>query len=120
MFEAAIKLQPNYARALVGLAFTHNREFVLGYSDSFEKSLERCGEAARRAVALDDTDADAHQMLGIVCLWEGDHDRALSESERAVALNPSNAWAETQIKPLPSRSIPEATLRFALCAADLS
>jgi Tfp pilus assembly protein PilF len=92
-FEAAIRIDPNYADAYVGLASAHNRDFILGYSDSFEASLKAFGEAARRAVAADSSNSSAHHILSIVYLWEREFDRSVSESERAVELNPSNAWA---------------------------
>ena len=53
-FERAIAIDPNYARAFVGSGLAHNREFVLGFADSFADSLAKCGEAADRAVMLDD------------------------------------------------------------------
>ena len=95
MFEAAIDMDPDYSRAYVGLAYAYLRELSQGTAESFDETVAACGEAARRAVALDDSDSDAHQMLSIACYREGDHDRSVGESERAVDLNPSSSWALT-------------------------
>ena len=51
-------------------------------------------EAAHRAVELDDEDWLSHALFGIALLWTSrNHDRALEEVERAIALNPSAAIA---------------------------
>ena len=48
--------------------------------------------AARQAVALDDADWLAHALLGIALLWtQRQHDRAIEEQEKALALNPSGS-----------------------------
>ncbi len=93
MFERAIAIDPNYARGFVGVAFTHNREFTLGFSDSFAESLSKCADAANHAVLLDDSDSMAHSMLAIVCNWQRDFERGVSEAELAIQLNPSDSFA---------------------------
>jgi tetratricopeptide (TPR) repeat protein len=42
-------------------------------------------------VALDDTLANGHSLLGQIYLWKKEHDRAIAEAERAVALAPNDA-----------------------------
>ena len=91
LFETAIELDPNYARAYARMAWTHLNDFRLGWSEDPERSLVVALEFAEKAVALDDTFADAHTALGDVYLWTKQYDRAVAEMERAIALNPNNA-----------------------------
>jgi adenylate cyclase len=46
---------------------------------------------ARRAVGLDGADAEARTFLGEMLLYRGDHDGALAEAERALAMSPNLA-----------------------------
>lgn len=54
-------------------------------------SLERARELARRAVALDETLADAHRLLAQIDLWNKAHDTAIAHAERSLALAPGDA-----------------------------
>ena len=87
-FERAVKLDPNYAQAWAGLADSYT---VLGYSGVAppEASMPKAMEAARRAVALDPSLAEAHNALAMASLM-GAWDRAEAEREflRALELNP--------------------------------
>ena len=92
-FEQAVKLDPNFAQACSGLADSHT---VLGYMGMVrpEVSMPKGLEAARRAVALDATLAEAHNALAIASLM-GAWDRAEAEREfrRALELNPKHVQA---------------------------
>jgi TolB-like protein/Tfp pilus assembly protein PilF len=87
-FERAVKLDPNYAQVWAGLADSY---IVLGYSGVArpEASMPKAMEAARRAVALDPSLAEAHNALAMASLM-GTWDRAEAEREflRALELNP--------------------------------
>ncbi len=93
MFEHAIQLDPTYGQAFSGLAQSHNRDLMLEFWDSREDSAAKCLEAARRGVALDDTDSFAHLLMAIAHMWPGRMEFAIAEATRAVELNPSNAFA---------------------------
>jgi adenylate cyclase len=97
LFERAIELDPTYSRGYLGLAFSHHREVQFHFSDSRAASVEKCVQAARRAVELDDSDAFAHWELGIAHLFAGDNDKALAEARVAVELNPTYANAHVVV-----------------------
>ncbi len=82
LHKRAIELDPSYARPHGGLAWTHLQEVFLGWSPRPAESLQSALASAQRAVALDDTDAQAHWALGAVYLYMGQHDRALAAYER--------------------------------------
>lgn len=92
-YEQAIALDPKFALAYAGLA----ESYVLfsGYAASTPKeSFPKAKEAARKAIELDETLAEAHTALGYV-LFNYDWNFAESEKEmrRAIELNPNYATA---------------------------
>ena len=90
LFVKALDLDPDYAAASVGLGWTLLQSWQMLWSPD-PGTLQRARELGERAVALDDTLAQAHCLLAQVYLWRKDHDRALAEAERAIALAPNDA-----------------------------
>jgi adenylate cyclase len=92
LFQKSIELDPNYGRGHTWLAWTHFSDLVFGWTDDPEKSGKLALEYAQSAVSLDNTDAEAHWVLGAVLIHTGQGDKeALAAYERALALNPNNA-----------------------------
>ena len=92
-FNGAIEQDPSYALAYVGLADTYL--LLSRYSAGTpEESYPRAKAAAKRALAIDETLAEAHNSLAGVLL---DYDWNLVESDReyrrAIELNPNYATA---------------------------
>jgi adenylate cyclase len=111
LFVKALDLDPEYARAYVGLGWAHLQSWQFLWSTDPE-SLERARELAERAIALDDTLAEAHLLLGQIYLWKKEHDRAIAQAERAVALAPNDADGyETLAEVLGWAGRPEESLR---------
>jgi adenylate cyclase len=90
LFAKALELDPGYARAYEGLSWVQLQRWQFLWSADPE-SLERARELAERAIALDDTLAGSHHLLGQIYVWKKDHDRAIAEAERAVAIAPNDA-----------------------------
>jgi Tfp pilus assembly protein PilF len=92
-FNQAIARDPNYADAYVGLAncYTLLREFAAMPS---EEAFPRALIAARKAVELDDSSAEAHNALAMVTYyWNWDAVGAEHEFRRAIELNPNYVTA---------------------------
>jgi len=88
-FTQAIVRDPNYAQPYVGLADCYNllREFSAMPS---EEAFPRALAAARKAVEIDDSSAEAHASLAFVMFyWNWDIVGAEREFRRAIELNPS-------------------------------
>jgi adenylate cyclase len=93
LLEEAIALDPTNAMALSDLAFAHHFAAAFGWVDDPADSFARCGEAARRAVATDDGDANAHTALAIYELFCGRHEEARRRLGRALDLDPNSTFA---------------------------
>lgn len=93
LFTQAIVRDPAYAKAYVGLADSYNllREYSAMPPDV---AYPRALAAAKKAVELDDTSAEAHNSLAFVTFyWSWDAETAEREFRRAIELNPGYSTA---------------------------
>jgi serine/threonine-protein kinase len=87
MFEEAIRLDPNYALAHDGLAYSWYLEGFLGFVAPKE-AMPKAKAAVRRAIELDETVAEAHSTLGVIlALYDWDWSGAERELLRSIELN---------------------------------
>jgi TolB-like protein/DNA-binding winged helix-turn-helix (wHTH) protein/Tfp pilus assembly protein PilF len=92
-FERAIQLQPDYAAAWSGVADDYIASVVEGLVPP-DPAMQKGGDAARKAVELDDAVAEAHNSLAAFYLFgKWDWRNAEKESLRALELNPNFAEA---------------------------
>jgi TolB-like protein/lipoprotein NlpI len=90
-FEAALRLDPNYALAHAGLATAGAQMRIRFVPEGEVKSWEdRAKEEAHRALELDPHLAEAHEALAAVYRnAEFDWERTIEESSLALELNPN-------------------------------
>jgi adenylate cyclase len=93
LLEEAIALDPTNSMAFADLAFACHFEAVFGWGNGPAESYARLGEAARKAVATDDSDAMAHTSLAIFDLFSGRHQEARRRLGRALDLDPNSMFA---------------------------
>ncbi|MFQ5971890.1 MAG: adenylate/guanylate cyclase domain-containing protein [Alphaproteobacteria bacterium] len=93
LLEKARELDPTHAPAFAFLAMMHLQQAQHGWGATRGGSLELAEEYARRATGLDGTLPLAHVALANVHLWRRRHDEAVTEVERGLALDASNAGA---------------------------
>jgi adenylate cyclase len=91
LFELARKIDPNYARAYVGLAWAYANDYDYEWTDDYDKTLKLALEMAKTAVRLDPNDYQAHWALGWAYLYNRQHERAVAHYLRARDLNPNDA-----------------------------
>jgi adenylate cyclase len=90
LFNRALERDPGYALAYAGLAEAYELRMYSGKDAGAQKARD----AAVKAVALDETLAEAHACLGLVCLhFDWDWSAAEGHLRRAVELNPNSAEA---------------------------
>lgn len=94
-FEKAEASDPAYAPAYAGLAATYSLLGSAPYTQLSPKdSYSKAEAAARRALQLDESLAEAHLSLGYALLvYERNYDKARQEFERAIKLRPGYATA---------------------------
>jgi adenylate cyclase len=92
-FERCIQLDPNFAGGYRGLAWAQLHA-ATGLQRGDLADMQRSAEKlARRAVALNEHDAEARSSLAFTLLMRGDHEGALAEAEHALGLSPNLAVA---------------------------
>ena len=97
MFERALELDPNYADAYAGLAWSHVHDFNFQWSDDPAASLALALKFATKAIALDRTLAKAYTVLGDALAWSRKQDEAVAAGWQAVKLSPNDADAHMML-----------------------
>ena len=88
-YQQAVAIDPNYALAFAGLAEAN--WFLALYSyPQVNEAIPRARELALKALELDNSLAEPHSVLGVICS-NYDHDFACMEREQklAIELNPN-------------------------------
>jgi adenylate cyclase len=93
IYEETIALDPEYAEAYSMLGWTHWIDVWLEASKSSRDSIRQAFELAQKSIALDDTCQPAHTLLSNLYLITRQHERAIAEGEKAIALDPNSADA---------------------------
>ena len=55
-----------------------------------KESLAKAIEWTQKALAMDDSLAEAHSRLGVLYSWSGRYDEGIAEAERGVELDPNS------------------------------
>jgi adenylate cyclase len=94
LLEETIALDPKFVLPYVHLGYGH---YVAartgGWSESPAQSFQMSFELVQKALAIDDSHDGAHSLLARLYLQKRQYDKALSEAELAVTLNPNGADA---------------------------
>jgi adenylate cyclase len=90
--EEAIALDPGYSPPYRVLAWTHLMDAMLRTCKSPRKSVGKAFRLAQKLVEMDESSAPAHAILGNVYYFKSEHEKAIAEFERAVALDPNYAY----------------------------
>jgi adenylate cyclase len=94
LFERALELDPRFALALGELARSWGLEYGL-HSPGDEGALARADGLVRQALALDSSQARLHACLSYICWFSRKVEEGLAAAQRAVALAPGDAFAQT-------------------------
>ena len=91
LYEKAIQIDPNFARAYSGLASLLFLRFKLYLTASFERIEQESLTLALQSVRLDPDDYLGHWVLGQVYSFQRKHAQSLAEFDRALHINPNDA-----------------------------
>jgi len=102
LFERAVALDPEFARAYAGLSFTHFQNAFLGYSNDIDHSAQLAQKFAAQCLERDPVDPFGNLTMGRAFLLRGDLEGGIGWLDRANRLNPnyaqakySRAWTES-------------------------
>jgi adenylate cyclase len=84
-----IEIIPDCAAAYAFTSFSHINDYVNGWAADPDVALAAGLDLARRAVAMDDKQPEAHFALGAALTWSRELDQALDASARCIALQPN-------------------------------
>ena len=87
----AVTINPEFAAAHAFIGFTQVNDYVNGWAEVPERSLQIGLENARRAVQMDEAEPQGHYALAVALFFHRETDRALAEARRSVALAPNFA-----------------------------
>ena len=94
MIDEALKSDPKNALALADLSFNWHFGGLFGWTrEPTTLAMEKQGEAARRAIAAEDSDAMAQTALAVYELFSNRHDDAIVRITRATELDPNSSLA---------------------------
>jgi adenylate cyclase len=93
MAEETIALDPQYAEAYAFLGATHMNDVWNGWTNRPKDSIAKAVELTQKALAMNDSLADARSRLGVLYSWSGRYDEGIAEAERGVELDPNSGQA---------------------------
>ena len=91
LFGEAVTLDPGYAFAYSGLAWTHSAGVWLGGNKSPKESLGLAIELGEKALALDESSAGAYANLGYFYAMVRQYDKAVPLAEKALAFDQNSS-----------------------------
>jgi len=88
LFEEVIALEPDFSRGYSGLALCYGVEtHIQGrVNPLYRESMARAIDLAQKAVSLNEKDAINHAVLAYLFALTKQHDKAIVQAERALAL----------------------------------
>ncbi|MDJ0810573.1 MAG: adenylate/guanylate cyclase domain-containing protein [Desulfobacterales bacterium] len=87
----AIEADANYVDPYILIAWVNMFEARMGWTDSREASFRNAQQMVARALTLDENHPEICVLSGIFHLYNAEHDKAVAESQQAIALGPNNA-----------------------------
>ncbi len=96
-FERAIKLDPQNAEAMVGLAYARSRAGFYGWSTAAEDKPAAQMELLTKATAINPSYALAYYVKSTVLWIAKEYPEALAAAETELALDPNSAYGYTAI-----------------------
>ena len=92
-FMRALELDPSYSQAYAGLSMAYNLDYQNRWSDDPDSSLRLAKQYAEQAIEKNPNEPFARLVASWAAIFEKDLDRAKSEADIALSLNPNFALA---------------------------
>jgi adenylate cyclase len=96
LFRRAVELDSNYATAYSGLGWTYFETVQWGWTGSPQKAVQQAYDLSQKALSLQESDILGRRLLASIYSLRRQHELALIESERLIAINPNDAGSFAQ------------------------
>jgi adenylate cyclase len=93
LFVRALELDPSYSQAYAALSMAYNLDYQNRWSDNPDTSLGLAKQNAELAIEKNPTEPFARLVAAWTAMFERDLDRAKSEADNTLALNPNSSGA---------------------------
>jgi adenylate cyclase len=93
LFVRALELDPSYSQAYAALSMAYNLDYQNRWSDNPDTSLGLAKQNAELAIEKDPNEPFARLVAAWAAMFEKDLDRAKSEADNTLALNPNSSGA---------------------------
>ena len=103
-FMRALELDPSYSQAYAGLSMAYIFDYQNRWSDNPDSSLRLAKHNAEQAIEKNPKEPLARLVASWAAIFEKDLDRAKSEADIALSLNPNFALAYTSLGSIHSYS----------------
>ena len=111
--KETISRSPNFLPAYPHLTLSYMQQWI-SQQNADAQTLAQALAATQLGLALNDAYFVGHMFLGGVYLWQKQYELAIAEMERAIALDPNDAWSYAWLAETLSRvGRPEEALRMA-------
>jgi adenylate cyclase len=91
IIEEAEGICPENPSVYIWLGWVHYNEYRFGIGKSPQESLEKGIEMAQKALAIDESSAEPHNLLCVLFLQKREYDESMAEGKRALTLAPNVA-----------------------------
>jgi adenylate cyclase len=91
LFEEAIKIDPNYARAYANIAITYSAEVNFQWTQDRKESIRKGLEYAKSALALDDSIPQIYLARSFLYLSQREHLAAIEAANRTLEVHQNYA-----------------------------
>jgi adenylate cyclase len=89
----AVDLDPQFASAYMSLGKTYMMDVWLQTNSSPKQSMDRAIEFTQKAIALDESHAEAHGLLGFLYTMTGEFEKGIDQAQKAVSHGPNSDMA---------------------------
>jgi adenylate cyclase len=90
LFEQAIGLDPQFARAYANLSATHRFDWNYGWSENAQASEQKAFDLAQESVQRNPELPYGYQQLAYLYVYRGQHEQAIAAAQEAVRLGGSS------------------------------